>query len=156
MFNKFCLLWQKENIQLQEHVIKPEDFIIPNAFVPTSHCFVTKSNSIYVPSHTHAELEPIATTRGRTRRPYLPNFWINENKCSFFRQHLYQGLRELFLTMSWDLHAYSCTPGGVHGSLKFWMQCTRQGWELLPCNFKKPFKVPRPGRINLLEENIVS
>ena len=46
-----------------------------------------------------------------------------------FQQTHNQSLRQLFLTVSWDLCAQRDTPDGVLVSLQFWKQCMRWSWE---------------------------
>ena len=71
-----------------------------------------------------------------------------------FQQTHNQGLRQLLLTVSWDLRAKCGTPDGVLVSLYFRAQRTRQvkgPWRVL-CQLKNPFKGPRPRRWSFWEK----
>ena len=47
----------------------------------------------------------------------FPNIWNNENKCVLKKTLTNQGLRQLYLTVSWDLRAKLNTPDGALVSL---------------------------------------
>ena len=59
-----------------------------------------------------------------------------------------QGLRQLFLTVSWDLHGWHSTTGGVLVSIQFWKQCT--GRIEGPLRAQRQLKQPVKGPIRTL------
>ena len=90
----------------------------------------------------------------------VPQF-LEQQKIGVFSTNALKGLRQLFLTVSWDLHAWHGTPESVLVSLQFRKQHMRrvQGPSRVPCQLKKALQGSKTETAELLggmEEKSIS
>lgn len=121
---------------------------------------------IYFPIHLHGVKHspclqcctwmPLGTLTDREIvRGTEPLKYLEQQKqVHFLQMHIKCSLRQLFLTVSCDLHAWRNTLDGVLLSLKFGKQQMRWvgGPWRAPCQLKKPFEGPKRRRGSFWEE----